>query len=850
MHVLSLDGVWKIRGFDYQQGEPEDFVAEDSDERTFIEARVPGEVHLDLERAGRISDCNLGTNAQSARWVEEQKWVYRTTFHATEDAKAQHSWLVFDGLDLCADIYLNGTMVGQHDNAFTPCRLDVTGKLRPGSNTLAVIIESGLYSVSEKDGSSYKHSEDQLLHKRSWLRKPQYCFSWDWNPRLINVGIWKSVRLEWSDSPRIDQLSIHHELSCDHNLAQIHANVFLDNPDSVPVKCALQMSIMDEGGIRAESQLDIPSGLSRQQLNFCITNPKLWWPRGHGDQPMYTIQLKLLVNGHVVDTTERRIGIRSIRIDQSPHPEKGEYFILEVNGRPIFCKGGNWVPPDMIYARPDADHLRALVQMAVDANFNTLRIWGGGCYADHTLMDACDESGIIVWHDFIFACSRYPGDDPEFLNNVRAEIRFALRDLSHHASLMVWCGNNEMEWGNWDWGYDIGKAFPDYALYHMVIPRILAEEDPSRPYWPSSPYSTGNRHPNDPTTGDQHPWHVTLRESGSDFWAYRDDVSRFPNEGGVLGASSPATLRQFLPKNEQRLFSPTWEFHDNGCNYWKRPGIAYQLVTDWIGIDPDELTFDDYVFYSALIQSEGLQEFINNYRRRMFSSSAAIFWMFNDSWPVSHGWTIVDYYLRRKLAYYPVRRSFEEVQVIVAVEGDEVIIVGVNDTVDAWHGEVQYGMFCMSGEMPLSIIRDVQLNPNAATVLGRFAMSEWKAAGTCNTGAFALLRKDGNMVAQNRMFVAPFKDLRWSKPNISMERRENSIVFSSPVFVWGVCIDLDGEATLPDNAFDLLPGIAYEIPWAADQPDPQIQRIGSLCTLSTSECAYAPASGMSIGASK
>lgn len=834
MNVLSLDGVWRARGFDYQHGDPETYVGECVDERTFIPASVPGEIHLDLMRVGRIEDCNVNRNAEAARWVEEQKWVYRTVFSAPDSALREHAELVFDGLDLCAVIYLNGIEIGRHANAFTPCRLDVTGKIRPGQNTLAVLIESGLYSVSENPGAPYKHSEDQLLHKRSWLRKPQYSFSWDWNPRLINVGIWKSVRLEWGNSPRIDAVNIQQELSADHTLADLHVRTFLENTSDRPVECTLRATIL-EGDIRVVHQAELLPGSTMRQLDLQIPNPKLWWPRPHGDQPLYTVLVEVLVDGEVVDFAKRRTGIRSIEIDRSPHPVEGEYFILKVNGRPIFCKGGNWVPPDMIYARTDDARLRKLVDMAVKANFNTLRIWGGGLYAPHALLDACDEAGILIWHDFLFACSKYPADDPEFLQNVRDEVRFAVRDLSHHASLLVWCGNNEIEIGNWDWGYDQGKAFPDYALYHMEIPRIIEEEDPSRPYWPSSPYSTENRHPNDPTTGDQHPWHVTLREAGTNFWAYREDVSRFPNEGGVLGASTPATIAQFLPEGETYLFSPTWEFHDNACNYWTSPGVAYNTIKDWIGIDPDELTFDDYIFYSALMQAEGLKEYIENYRRRMFSSSAAIFWMYNDSWPVSHGWTIVDYYLRRKLAYHPVRRAFEPVHVVAAVEGEKVIIVGVNDTQSMWYGELRYGLFAISGGMPMSREVTVCLAANDATVLAEFPIAEWNSAGRRECGAFALLYHDGDVIAQNRTFIERFKDLKWAKPRISITRTETGIRFSSPTFVWGVSIDLNGEAKIADNAFDLLPGVPYTVPWPSDAPLPKVLRIGSLSALGACE---------------
>ena len=561
------------------------------------------------------------------------------------------------------------------------------------------------------------------------------------------------------------------------------------------------------------------------------------------------MEIELLVDGEVVDAAARRTGIRSIRINQDKHPVAGEHFILEVNGRPIFAKGGNWVPADMIYARPDADHYRKLVRLAVEANVNALRVWGGGLYADHAFLDACDEMGVLVWHDFIFACAKYPSDDAGFLQNVRREITHQVRDLSPHPSLLVWCGNNELEWAAWSWGFDRNHPHPDYALYHLEIPRIVKQEDPSRPYWPSSPYSTEGRHPTDPTTGDQHPWHVSLGAGKGDFWEYRKDVSRFPNEGGVLGASGMATLRQFLPEDQRRVFSPSWEFHDNACNYWQDSGVCYDILERWLGKTPDDLSFEDYCFYSGILQAEGLQEYSNNFRRRMFSSSSAIFWMYNDCWPASHGWTIVDYYLRRKLAYHPVRRAFAPVHVIPVVEGEKVLIFGVNDTPEPWTGEVRFGLFRLDGgetpsaQRPVPLIKGdsaaplldkeglgevkVTLPANASTVVGEIPMESWRSLGEDSSGAFALLLKDGITVSQNRVFVTRFKDLKFAEPKIEIERRGDRAAFTSPTFVWAVCLDPDCDSPLADDVFDLLPGIPYEVPWPEDAPLPTVRRCGS-----------------------
>lgn len=824
---LDLNGTWRARGFDGQHGAPEGYVGRDADERVFIDAEVPGDIHLDLERLGQVEDRNVGFNARNQRWVEESIWVYRRRFDAPADAMGKRTWLVFDSLDLVADIYLNGEMIGSHANVFTHCRIDVTGKLVDGENTVAVRIESGLYSVAEKPSKDYNPATDHMLHKRSWLRKPQCQFSWDWSPRLVNVGIPQGVRLEWSDSARIDSLVVYPALADDMKSARIEVRAFVENAGLEPV-CAIVRVRVPEADQIVEKTVELPAGVSRQDVTVEIADPKLWWPRPHGEQPLYTVECEIEIEGEISDSATRRTGIRRVEIKQDPHPEGGRYFIVEVNGRPIFAKGGNWVPPDTIYSTIDAERFRKLVELAVDANCNCLRIWGGGLYADHAMLEACDEMGVMVWHDFIFACSKYPSDNPEFLANVREEITYQVRDLSPHPSLVVWCGNNELEWAAWEWSYDKDKAWPDYALYHMVMPRIVAAEDPSRPYWPSSPCSLDNAYPNALDTGDQHPWQVSLGPEGTNFWWYRTDISRFPNEGGVLGATGMATLRQFLPPDQRHVFSPAWEAHDNACNYAGEPGVCYRALEDWLGLKPDEIRFEDYAFLSGLLQAEGLREYINNYRRRMYSSASAIFWMYNDTWPASHGWTIVDYYLRRKLAYHPVRRAFAPVQVVVAVEGDKVLIFGVNETPEPWQGDLRFGLFKLAGGLPKDQIVAVTLPPNASTVIGEIALSELEALGVENAGAFAQLLRDGVSIAQNRLFMARFKDLKWADAEIRVERRGGRAVFSCDTFAWGVFLDPDGDSPVSDDLFDLIPGIEYEIKWNPDLALPEVRSRGDV----------------------
>ncbi|MHB9026673.1 MAG: beta-mannosidase [Armatimonadota bacterium] len=831
MRALTLNGTWQLT---WAEGShllvPAHYTAPTLRGRGLLQAPVPAPIHQVLRDAGLLDDPNWGMNSLKARWVEEMFWIYRHTFIAPAEAAHVPAWLIFEKLEYDAEVILNGEVIGHHANAHRPARFDVTGKVQAGENLLVVKLGTGLHSTADKQGMGYESGEIGLLTKRHWLRKPQYQSGWDWHPRLGNVGILGDVRLEWSSVPRLDEVTVFAVPDADLSRATVTVRATLDNPGNTSVAGTLTAHIRETGDT-AILPLEIAPGESRPEVAISLPHPRLWWPREHGEQNLYTIEANLQV-GDESQTAVRRTGIRRVEIDQSAHPVTGRHFIVTINNRPVFLKGGNWVPPDMLYSTVTPKRYRTLVDLAVEANFNALRIWGGGTFADPALCDACDETGVLIWHDLLFACAKYPGMDPEFAAEVRREVTCATRAMAHHPSLIVWCGNNEIEWGDWAWGYDKTEpTHPHYALFHHDLPNIVAAEDPSKAYWISSPSSPDGFPPNDPTVGDQHPWTVSMEAGGADWWKYRANVDRFPNEGGVMGASSPATLRQFLPESERRLLSPTWEHHDNPFAAMDTvPGAlghAYQTVELWTGKDPLAMEWGDYAFASALLQAEGLQEYITNYRRRMFSSASAIFWMYNDSWPVTHGWTIVDYYLRKKLAYHPVRRAFQPITVVIAEEEGEVTVYGVNDTPDAWSGSIRYGLFTLAGEYPSDISVNVTLPANASIPLGSFKREAWDTLGLEQCGAFAVLTQGEALVAQHRLFLARFKDLEFREPQVSVTRTADTVTLASAVFAWGVCLDVDGEAPLADNCFDLLPGIPYTVPWWEELGEPRIAAIGS-----------------------
>ena len=828
----SLDGVWKATWFDGQRGgDRGDVEKEITDLSSYIDAVVPGEIHLDLMREGMIPDPALDANCLAARWVEECIWSYRRTFEVSpEAASAARSWLTFEGLDYAAEIILNGERIGTHANFFSPCRIETTGKLRPGVNFIVVHLDGGLFAVSEKPVEGYRLSLDAKLHKRIWLRKPQSQFSWDWSPRLINVGIFKSVHLDWTDDPvRLERLVPIVQLADDLQKAVVKARVLVEGLAKEAVAGVVKVSMP---GLEASfsKEVQIQPGLAPYEVEFEVSDYELWWPIGQGAQPLYAIQASLEAEGRTIGETQSRVGFRSVHFNQSAHPEGGNYFILEINGRKIFSKGANFVPADFIFARIDQARYRKLVDLAIEANFNFLRVWGGGLYESDEFYDLCDERGILVWQEFIFACARYPGNDPEFLVSVEEEATHQIRRLAAHPSLVAWCGNNEMQWQQTSKAaWRNGVTLPDYGLFHLVLPRLVAEEDPGRYYQPSSPYSPDiTQHPNADECGDQHPWGLGF--SDTDFRQYRNMICRFPNEGGILGPTSMPTMLACLPEGQRRYNSLSWMVHENSIApaHWVNPH-SDNIYKQWLDRDIHQMTLEDYVYWGGLLQGEGFKEYCENFRRRMYDCAAAIFWMFNDCWPAVRSWTIVDYYLRRTPAFYFVRRAMQPLHVVITEDEEKktVTIHGVNDTPNEFAGSLRYGVFRLDGKYLMDVNTSVLLPANASVVIASFESSLWAQRDA--SMPFAILSDaGGQLISRNRLCDPFFKEMKWRQPQVSVTLKNGSAVFQSDVFALAVCIDLDGEEPLADNFFDLMPGIPYSIQWNKPTP-PAIKQVGYAC---------------------
>ncbi len=822
--LQDLSGKWLLRGADGQRGAVKTHHLLETDEAKWMEASVPGEVHLELIKRGLIGEPTEGLNSLSARWVEECLWSYRTTFAASKDAIASNAWLHFEGLDYYAKIYLNEEFIGEHDNFFRPCRISVTGKLRE-ENLLVVVLDSGLYMAGNKQVEGYfENSYDHVLHKRIWLRKPQSSFGWDWSARYVNVGIHKPVSLEWSAAARVDEVVILSDVNDAMNEGKVTVRAFVEGCGDQPGRAEISVRITGDDVVKSY-EFNLSKGMQKLETEWKVDAPKLWWPADHGEQHLYEITVQVRVDGVLIGERVKRIGFRHLRINQDPHPSGGRYFYLVVNGKPVFAKGANSIPADMIFIRADRERYEKLIDRAREANFNFLRVWGGGVYETDDFYEICDERGIMVWQDFVFACAAYPTTDAAFMGNVKREAVHNVRRLAHHPSLVMYCGNNENEWHTYRWDDGDGVMYPDYALYHHVLPRIVREEDPGRYYQPSSPYSPDGSFPNDDAMGDQHPWSVGFENT--DFRGYRDLACRFPNEGGILGPTSLPAMEACLPEGQAHVLSYAWQQHDNSVDSWFPHSAPDQQIRDWTGLDPREMSVEEFVYYGGLIQGEGLREYIDNFRRRMFDSASAIFWMYNDCWPATRSWTIIDYYLNRTPSFYPVRRAFQPVSVVVTREEGRVSVYGINETDRPWRGELQFGLFTLAGEYLTDVRQSAVVPENVSVRLAEFECQQWDEAGAVNAVAFARLLQGDETTARNRLILPRYAELNWQQPNVEVRRDGDFAVFVSDSFAWGVCIDLRGDRPLSDNFFDLWPGMEHRIAWPKVEALPPVLHIGN-----------------------
>jgi len=790
--VEELNKGWQVQGLSKEMK----FEEVEQIKEGWITAQVPGTVHLDLLKKQKLADPFYGLQEKDAYWVEKKEWWYKNEFWLDEFnsqwEKKKKIELVFEGLDTFATIYLNGEKVGEADNMFIPWRFDVTDKIRE-KNILLVKFSSAI-SVLKEIQAREEPLRAGSEPARVYGRKAQYSFGWNWGPRLPGVGIWRNAYICSYDEMHIDWVGV------ESSLLQGRAKVKVDMEISsgVDVEQIGKVLVYLDGKCVKKENLKIEFPSSKHTLDVEIEKPILWYPKGYGDQYLYRLKMELFnEKEELMDVFQDKIGIREIQLIQEKD-EEGKSFFFKVNGIPIFCKGANWIPADSFLPRISKEKYASLIHSASRCGINMFRIWGGGIYEDKEFYRLCNEEGIMVWQDFMFACGEYPEGD-WFCEKVKKEAMYVVKSLKNHPSIVLWCGNNENDWLHGKEGELKGRT-----IYHNILPSICKQMDSTRPYWPSSPY--GGKDPNSEEEGDRHNWYVWSRWQNIEL--YRKDKGRFLSEFGFQAPPIMETIRKFCPPDELKESSLSMEWHN------KQEDGPARLVRYLRAYMPDFENFKEFVQYSQFNQAYALREIIERCRRRKFKCGGTLFWQFNDCWP-GVSWSVIDYYLRPKPAYYAVKKAFQPVLISLVKEKGEIEVWICNDTLKKIKGKLHLKNMSFKGQVIWTEEKDVSIHPNRSVKVLTKSAREMGVILPEEQFIYAFLRMEESKT-EAHLFLERERYLKF--PPRQFERKIYQlkdgleIELYSPVFVRGVTLEVSGEKIeLSDNFFNLIPGVKKRV---------------------------------------
>jgi len=782
------------------------------------DATVPGCVHTDLLANKLIDDPFYRDNEKKQQWIDKKDWEYKTTFKiAPQTLERENVELVFEGLDTYAQVFLNEQLMLSVDNMFRTWRVDAKQKLKAGDNTLRIVFRSPvneILPVMAKLNYQLPAPNDQGEKTSPFTRKAPYHYGWDWGPRFVTSGIWRPVSLEAWDRVRINNIQILVK-SITPTAADLTANVEVE-ASSAGTATILLENLRDKL-VHGKQQIDLKPGLNRVTFNFFVTHPKLWWPNGLGAQPLYTFRARSLVNGQITDEKSTRTGLRTLELRQQ-RDEAGQSFMFVVNGIPIFAKGGNWIPADSFPTRITKEKYRFLIKSVRDSNMNMLRVWGGGIYEADEFYELCDEMGILVWQDFMFACSMYPATQ-EFLDSVRAEAIDNVTRLRNHPSLVLWAGNNEVEtaWLNWGWRKNLpASVWDDYKkIFHGVLQEVTAQFDPTRPYWPSSPHGGLDDDPDSLRSGDVHFWRVW--HAAEPFSDYEKQTPRFMSEYGFQSFPNIETVKAYTIESDRDIESPIMLAH-------QRHPRGNQLVREYMLRDyAQPKDFESFLYVSQVLQAEGIRIGAEHLRRIMPHNMGSLYWQIDDCWPVA-SWSSIDYFGRWKALQYYSRRFYSDLLVSPTVQKGYLKMFIVSDRPKAVPAKLRVTLMNFDGATLKSFDQDVDVAPLTSRSYFDLRVEEL-LGGTDGKNAvvYAELLVNGKVVSSHDYFFAPFKDLTFSKPAITSEvtptRGGFSIKLTTDKFAKAVYLSVpEHDGFFSDNYFNLAPGREIRVEFRTRKP--------------------------------
>lgn len=781
------------------------------------DAKVPGTIHQDLLNHNRIPNPFYGMNEEAVQWVENEDWLYRTSFVVTEEQlNRDAAVLELDGLDTYADVFLNGALILRSDNMFVGHKVPVKSVLRKGENRLLIRFRSAVKEALpqwETNGFDYPADNDHSSKRVSiYTRKAPYSYGWDWGIRLATCGIWRPVRLVFSDVARIEDYYVR-QASVSASKADVDNRLEITNVTSQPVSALLKVAYHYSANDTKEvqKQIELRPGENTVSLPVMIDNPHLWMPNGWGEPSLYKFTASVSVDGVEVASQERQVGLRSIRVVMEDD-EHGKSFYFEVNGHPMFAKGANFIPDDALLPNVTTERYKRILEDVKAANMNMLRVWGGGIYEDDKFYDEADRNGILIWQDFLFACTTYP-HDPLFLKRVEAEAEYNIKRLRGHASLAMWCGNNEIYEGIRYWGWKnkyTAEAFAEMncgydVLFRQLLPDMVKRFDSDRFYMHGSPYEANWGRPESWKIADSHNWGTWYGRKP--FESFDSEIPRFMSEYGFQAFPEMKTIRTFAEEKDFELESPVMNAHQKAT-------IGNALIKQTMGLYYKvPAKFEDLVYVGLVLQGQGMRHGIEAHRRNRPYCMGSLFWQLNDSWPVV-SWSSIDYYGNWKAMQYQSQRAFAPVLINAIKEGDDLCVYLISDELqDRDDVRLTVELMDFDGKSHGKWTHSGKLSANTSMLFLKKRVDEFLSKQDAATSflRFTLKAKNGASLADEVFYFAYPKDQKLPEARIetSVKRRGEAIemTLKADKLARDIFIEVPVQGVrFSDNFFDLLPG--------------------------------------------
>jgi len=796
----TLNGVWslEILGDSPFKGES-------------LQATIPGSVYSTLLNVNKMPDPFWRDNELDALKIMEHDFIFTRVFDI-KDHDAKEILLMCEGLDTLCDLELNGEKIGFADNMHRQWEFDITDKVKKTANELKLTFYSPTKYIAKKyEEIAVEGTTDSMLGFPH-LRKVHCMFGWDWGPRLPDAGIWRDISIAYVGDAKLESVYITQT----HNAGDVEldfdiecygkceaVDITITAPNGEIIKNKIQCSPDD-----SRDRDDIPSCSGTGEPIF-IKNPQLWWPNGYGAQPLYNVKVTISSDGQEQDVWERRIGLRTMTITREKD-QWGESFAHCVNGVDIFAMGADYIPEDNIFSRITTEKTRRLLEDCVAANFNAIRIWGGGYYPSNDFYDICDELGLIVWQDFMFCCAIYELT-PEFEESIREEMIDNVKRLRHHASLGLWCGNNELEQAHYDGWYEATlKQRADYIkMFEYIIPQVLDEYDPQTFYWPASASSGGNfDDPNDPNRGDVHYWDVW--HGSKPFSEYRKFHFRYASEFGFQSFPCLKTVESFTLPEDRNIFSRVMEMHQ------RNTGANGKILGYLASMYRYPTEFDHLLYASQLLQADAIRYGVEHWRRNRGRCMGAIYWQLNDIWPVA-SWASIDYFGRWKALHYYAKRFFAPVMISCHETGEmterpfcvaepKPIIKAAklsvaNETMKDISGTVRWTLRNPSGKALKSGEEKVKVSALSSEWLAELDFSDCDELSDYFSYEVEV---DGDVVSSGTVLFCMPKHYNFLDPKLNVSREGKYVTVSAEAYAKSVEIYSDDEDfILSDNYFDI-----------------------------------------------